>query len=80
MDWCENNRVDYAFGLARNPRLRALVADALLEAQRQWEQTRLPARVFVEFSYQTVSGSWSRPRRVVPKPNTSRVSRIRALW
>ena len=67
MSWCENNSVDFVFGLARNPRLRALVADALAQAVRQWEQTRKPARVFVEFSYETVSGSWSRPRRVVAK-------------
>jgi hypothetical protein len=67
MNWCENNRVDYVFGFARNPRLRALVAQALLEAHRQWEQTQKPARVFVEFVYATTAGSWSRPRRVVAK-------------
>jgi hypothetical protein len=67
MSWCENHRVDYVFGFARNQRLRALAADALGQAARQWEQTRQPARVFVEFLYETVSGSWSRPRRVVAK-------------
>jgi hypothetical protein len=67
MSWCEGHRVDYVFGLARNPRLRALVAEALAQAARQWEQTRQPARLFVEFSYETVSGSWSRARRVVAK-------------
>lgn len=67
MSWCENNGVDFVFGFARNPRLRALVADALIQAQQQWEQTRKPARVFVEFSYETTSGSWSQARRVVAK-------------
>lgn len=67
MNWYENHRVDYVFGFARNQRLRSLVADALGQAARQWEQTHQPARVFVEFLYQTVSGSWSRPRRVVAK-------------
>ncbi|MGH9593688.1 MAG: IS1380 family transposase, partial [Bryobacteraceae bacterium] len=67
MRWCENNRVDYVFGFARNPRLRALVADALAQAQQQWEQSQKPARVFVEFSYQTISGSWAQARRVVAK-------------
>jgi len=67
MDWCENHAVDYVFGFARNARLQALVADALVEARQQWEQTQKPARVFVEFSYATVSGSWSRSRRVVAK-------------
>jgi hypothetical protein len=59
--------VDYVLGLARNPRLRALVAEALAQAAREWERTRQPARLFVEFSYETVSGSWSRARRVVAK-------------
>jgi hypothetical protein len=67
MSWCEDHGVDYVFGLARNPRLRAIVADALAQAARRWEQTRQPARLFVEFSYETVSGSWSRARRVVAK-------------
>jgi hypothetical protein len=67
MSWCEEHGVDYVFGFARNSRLRALVADALAQAAHQWEQTQQPARVFVEFSYETVSGSWSRARRVVAK-------------
>jgi Transposase DDE domain group 1 len=67
MDWCENNRVYYVLGFARNPRLQTLIADGLAQAQRQWEQTQKPARVFVEFPYQTVSGSWARSRRVVAK-------------
>ena len=67
MSWCEDHDVDYVFGFARNQRLRTMVADAMAQAARQWEQTRQPARVFVEFSYETVSGSWSRARRVVAK-------------
>lgn len=67
MTWCEGHQTDYVFGFARNPRLRELVADALAQATLQWEQTQQPARVFVEFSYETVSGSWSRARRVVAK-------------
>jgi hypothetical protein len=67
LDWCENNRVDYVVGFARNPRLQALIGDALRQAQQQWEATQKPARVFAEFPYQTVSGSWARERRVVAK-------------
>lgn len=67
MSWCESHQVEYVFGFARNPRLRALVAAALTQAQQQWQQTGKPARVFVEFSYETVSGSWSQARRVVAK-------------
>lgn len=67
MAWCENHQVDYVFGLARNVRLEAMVAEALQEARRQWEQTQQPARVFTEFQHETVSGTWSRKRRVVAK-------------
>ena len=67
MSWCEDNGVDYVFGFARNPRLRTMIAEALVEAAGQWEQTQKPARVFVEFSYQTTTGSWNHPRRVVAK-------------
>jgi hypothetical protein len=67
MSWCEDHEVDYVFGFARNPRLREIIAEALVEAAHQWEQTQKPARVFVEFSYQTTTGSWNHPRRVVAK-------------
>ena len=67
MSWCEDNGVDYVFGFARNPRLRTIIAEALVEAAWQWEQTQKPARVFVEFPYQTTTGSWHHPRRVVAK-------------
>lgn len=67
MAWCEEQRVDYVLGLARNKRLEALVAEALGEAKQQWEATQQPARVFVEFEHETLSGSWSQKRRVVAK-------------
>lgn len=65
--WCEEHHVDYVLGLARNQRLEALVAGALGEAKEQWEATQQPARVFIEFEHETVSGTWSRKRRVVAK-------------
>jgi hypothetical protein len=67
MSWCEDHQVEFVFGFARNPRLRTRVAEALAEAAGQWEQTQKPARVFRDFLYATVSGSWSQPRRVVAK-------------
>jgi hypothetical protein len=67
MAWCEAHQVDYVFGMARNPLLERIVAEALEQARRQWEQTQQPARVFQEFAHETVSGSWSRRRRVVAK-------------
>jgi hypothetical protein len=67
MAWCEQNRVDYVVGMARNKRLEGLVASALSEAQQQFESTQQPARVFVEFQHETLNGSWSKQRRVVAK-------------
>jgi hypothetical protein len=67
MAWCEANHVDYVFGMARNALLEKIVAGALEQARQQWEQTQQPARVFLEFEHETVSGTWSRRRRVVTK-------------
>src|SRR5437763_4685540 len=67
MAWCEAHQVDYVFGMARNALLEKIVAEALEQARQQWEQTQQPARVFLEFEHETVSGTWSRRRRVVVK-------------
>jgi hypothetical protein len=67
MSWCEQNRVDYVFGLARNQRLQALIAESLAEAEKQFAATQQAARIFVEFEHETLSGTWSRKRRVVAK-------------
>jgi Transposase DDE domain group 1 len=70
MSWCEANRVDYVFGLARNQRLRRIIGPQMWEATQQWGTTGQPARVFSEFTYQTrkrKNGGWDRGRRVVAK-------------
>jgi len=67
MKWCEDNGVFYVFGFARNQRLRHIIEPQMQKAARLHEQTGKPARVFTEFVYETTSGSWSRPRRVVAK-------------
>jgi hypothetical protein len=70
MSWCEGNRVDYVFGLARNQRLRRIIGPQMWEATEQWAKTGKPARVFTEFSYRTrkrKKGGWDRERRVVAK-------------
>ncbi|MBT9288549.1 IS1380 family transposase [Prosthecodimorpha staleyi] len=72
MLWCEQNRVDYVFGLARNARLEARIAGALDEARRL-SQTRggAPAHVFRDFLW-TTKDSWSRQRRVIAKAEWTR--------
>lgn len=70
MSWCEANRVDYVFGLARNQRLRRIIGPQMWTATQQWGETGKPARVFSEFAYQTKkrkNGGWDRERRVVAK-------------
>jgi len=66
MAWCEANRVDYVFGLARNRRLEAALVDQLAEAKRLSATSGKPARVFRDFPYRTLD-SWSRTRRVIGK-------------
>jgi hypothetical protein len=66
MGWCEANRVDYVFGLARNSRLEEGLAPALAEAKQRCEATGKAARVFRDFTYRTLD-SWSRSRRVIGK-------------
>lgn len=66
MAWCEANSVGYVFGLAPNPRLKAVLAPEAWEAQRLCAMTGKAARVFKDFAYQTEK-TWSRPRRVVGK-------------
>ena len=66
MRWCEENRVDYVFGLAKNERLKKILGRELHEAHQQFQTTRQPTRLFKEFTYRTRK-SWSRERRVVGK-------------
>jgi hypothetical protein len=66
MAWCETNRVDYLFGLARNPRLVDHIHIELAWAEEEAERTGKPARRFADFRW-TTRDSWSRRRRVVAK-------------
>src|SRR3954452_10892486 len=66
MSWCEQNGVNYVFGLARNRRLEAVLSEALAEAKQRHEATGQPTRVFRELRYQTRE-TWTRERRVVGK-------------
>jgi hypothetical protein len=66
MAWCEANRVDYVFGLARNDRLAAKIKAEMAAARTQAEASGKPARRFKDFRWSTL-GSWSRTRRVIGK-------------
>ncbi len=66
MSWCEDHRVHYVFGLAKNKRLLKIIGRQLHEAKLKFEQEQKAARVFSEFSYQTRK-TWQRERRVIAK-------------
>jgi Transposase DDE domain group 1 len=66
MAWCEANRVDFLFGLARNERLVKEIRAELAEAEAESVMTDKPARRFRDFSWSTLD-SWSRYRRVIGK-------------
>jgi hypothetical protein len=66
MRWCEKNRVEFILGLAQNTRLKAEIVEEMAQAKVAFEQTGEAARVFNDFTYQTLK-SWSRSRRVVGK-------------
>ena len=66
MAWCEANRVDYLFGLARNSRLVDRIYVDLAWAEDEAERTGHSARRFADFRW-TTRDSWSRRRRVVAK-------------
>ena len=66
MTWCEDNGVDYVFGLAGNKRLEKELTGELAQAKALCEASGKAARVFRDFRYQTLD-SWSKQRRVVGK-------------
>jgi hypothetical protein len=66
MSWCEANRVDFVFGLARNARLEAELAGELAAVETTALATGRPTRRFKAFWWAT-HDSWSRRRLVVAK-------------
>ena len=71
MAWCEANRVDFLFGLARNARLVEELAIDLALAEEEATRTGKPARRFRDFRWSTLH-SWSRRRRVIGKAEWTR--------
>jgi hypothetical protein len=66
MAWCEQNQVDYIFGLARNPRLERALEPAFEQAEELCAESGKPERVYAEWAHRTLD-SWSRERRVIGK-------------
>lgn len=66
MTWCESERTDYVFGLARNTRLEETLQPEMDLVRDEHESTGQAARRFKDFRYRTLQ-TWSRERRVVGK-------------
>lgn len=68
MSWCEQqSQVEYVLGFARNTKLQAMITPQMALAKQQAQENGAATRIFTEFAYETVSGTWSRQRRVVAK-------------
>ena len=67
MSWCEDNGVDYIFGLARNERLVKAIRRQLAQARRESHRTKHAARRFKILEGWETRDSWSLPRRVIAK-------------
>ena len=67
MAWCENNEVDFLFGLARNVRLVGAIKRELVLARAASRRSGRAERRFTELKdWDTVDG-WAKPRRVIAK-------------
>ena len=64
-DVSERLEITYTYGLSTNPVLQRESEELLAEAERLWEQTREPQRLFAGFWYR--AGTWSVARWIVVK-------------
>ena len=67
MRWCERNRVDYIFGLARNDFLLKKAQKVRGRAAMELLKNNEPVRTYGDFHHMPKSKSWARPRRVIAK-------------
>ena len=67
MDWCENNGVDFIFGLARNVRLVGAIKRELVLARRASRRSGRAERRFAVLEDWDTREGWARPRKVVAK-------------
>ena len=65
--WCENNSIDYVFGLARNNNLLQKAQKVRGKAAKGMIDTNEPTRAYGDFYHRTKSESWTWPRRVIVK-------------
>jgi hypothetical protein len=66
MNWCEQNSIDYVFGISKNKRLEKVLEKKMKKAKSRHFRSGQPVRFFKDFFYRTLKG-WSRKRRVIGK-------------
>jgi len=67
--WCDHHNVGYIVGLAKNPRINAIAADLMAEAQARFEATGQKQRLFAGAQYGALT--WDCKRRVIMKAEHS---------
>ena len=74
MRWCEENGVDYVFGMALNPRLVRAIRRDLYRTEAAYRRSGKPARRYRDFRYRTRTGpgpgGWWARRSTCPKGRT----------
>lgn len=66
MIWCEDNDVDFLFGVAKNNRLGKKIDEELALAKALYQCSGKASRVFKDFCYKTLK-TWRWSRRVIGK-------------
>jgi hypothetical protein len=67
MEWCEENGVDFIFGLARNVRLVGAIKRELVLARRASRRSGRAERRFAVLDGWDTRDGWAKPRKVVAK-------------
>ena len=62
---CQELRLSYTFGIGMNSRLRDISDELLKQAVKDFEQTKMPQRLFLAVRYQ--AGSWTADQPIVIK-------------
>jgi hypothetical protein len=65
LDFAEYTQCLYAIGMPRNPKLEARVEALRRRAEKRWERSGQPVRLYTSFFYK--AGSWPHARRIVAK-------------
>lgn len=65
LDFLDEERVEYVVAFPKNSVLLAEAKPWIEQAQAEFDQTKVPGRVYGQLSYQ--AGTWTQPRRVIVK-------------